>query len=217
MTLVTLLSRRPRRPVTRRMVALAAALGAVAGLAACGVPTGPPQGIPPSQVPFQLVSPNPPVTTTSIIPSAVPFYIYLFNSNLTLTQYPRFLNVKVAGLTSILETLVTGPSALEAQSGVTTSIPGDTRVLSVSAPVNKVVTVDFGNALSRVTGASQVQAVEQIVFTIDNAQPSTGVLFEIDGSAIEVPKGNGGSTAGPVTVADYPGATTATTTTAPGG
>lgn len=214
---MTRAARRTARTRTRRRVAvLGAALVAVTGLTACGVPTGPPRAISPDQVPFALTSPNPPETTTSIVPSAVPFYIYLFTSIGTLTQYPRFLNVKVAGLTAILETLITGPSVLEAQSGVTTSIPADTRVLSVSPPVGRVVTVNFSDALLRVTGSSQVQAVEQIVFTIDSAQPSTAVQFEINGFAIEVPKGDGTETANPVTVADYPAATT-TTTTPPGG
>ena len=199
----------------RRAAGLCAALLAVAGLAACGVPTGPPSAIPAGQVPFNLISPNPPATTTSL-PGGVPFNIYLFNPDGALQPFQRTVPVKVAGLTAILEYLVAGPSADEAVAGVSTFIPPDTRVLSVSPPVNGVITVNFSDALRRVTGSSQGEAVEQIVFTIDNAPQipqTTGVQFEIDGFAIGVPKGNSPETLEPVTMADYPGATVGTTTT----
>jgi hypothetical protein len=202
---------------TRRAAVAAVVLSALT-LVGCGIPTGPPSAIPAGQVPPNLVSPNPSVTTSTIVAGAVRFNVYLFNASLTLTGYQRFLNVKAAALNSILEILVTGPSPSEALFGVSTSIPADTAVLSVSGPVNNVVTVNFSDALTRVTGTSQVQAVEQVVFTIDNAPsipPSTAVLFEIDGLPIAVPKGNGVETNAPVSATDYPAATTTTTLPVP--
>jgi spore germination protein GerM len=203
-----------RGPGARRAAALAAALILAAAVAACGIPTGAPKRVPASQVPAELLSPGGSATTTTIASGGVPFSIYLFNAQTSLQAYPRFLNVHAAGLTAILEYLVTGPSAIEITSGVTTFIPGDTRVLSVSAPVNNVITVDFSDGLRRVTGAAQVQAVEQIVYTIDSVSipQTTGILFQIGGLPISVPKGNGTETDGPVSAGDYPNATTTTTT-----
>ena len=51
------------------------------GATACGIPTGPPQAIPPDQVPAQLLSPNPPTTSTTVPSAGVPFSVYLLNAS----------------------------------------------------------------------------------------------------------------------------------------
>jgi spore germination protein GerM len=188
-------------------------------LGACGIPTGAPKPVPSGQVPGQLVSPNPPTTDTTIPSGGVPFEVYLINAQNQLQGYNRTVALH-AGLIGILDYLVAGPSLPELEADVTTAIPSGTRVLSVTAPTksDNVVTVDFstdfGDPVSEVT---QIQAIAQVVYTIASAEPlqPTSALFEIDGALIDVPTGNGTETAQPVTVADYPGVVTTTTTTGP--
>ena len=118
------------------------------------------------------------------------------------------MGVHAASLTVFLDVLVAGPSLNEALSGVTTAIPGGTRVLSVGGPANNVVTVNFSSDFA-VSGSAQVEAVAQVVYTIDDSPPPkpapTGVLFEIEGAPIPVPTGSGSETTTPVTVLNYPG------------
>jgi spore germination protein GerM len=188
------------------LVALVVAVAALLG--ACGIPTSAPKAIPSAQVPFQLISPSPSGGTTTSIPGGVPASIYLFNAQGSLTAYPRVLALH-ATLADLIDLLLAGPSTGESQQAVTSAVPVGTEILSVSSVTNNVVTVNFSDAFRLAVGAAPVNAVQQVVYTIDksplvNASPPVGVLFEVDGRPIEVPLQNGVETSTPVTSADYP-------------
>ena len=203
----------PTRPARRHL--LVAAVVAAAGLTAtaCGVPVGPPVALSKSNAPG-LFSPTVPTT----IPVGVQVQVFLLDTSLVPTPVTRYVGVH-AGLTSVLAALVAGPSTTESD---TTAIPVGTTIESVQIQ-NTTVTVNLSAAFALVSGQSQVQAVEQVVYTVATwlKRPSTGVLFEVDGLPTPVPTITPGSfVSDPVTVANYPlptGTTTTTTTTAPAG
>ena len=62
-----------------------------------------------------------------------------------------------------------------------------------------LVTVNFNEAFSQISGTSAELAVAQVVATVaaQNGQ-TTGVIFEIDGQRTSVPIASGASVPGPV-------------------
>ncbi|HUE07393.1 MAG TPA: GerMN domain-containing protein [Acidimicrobiales bacterium] len=183
-----------------------AALGILplAALAAgCAVPTqGSPSAIPSARVPFHLLDPHPPTTTTTQPkPSAyvgVKVYFLNTNANNALTPTDRLVSAP-AQLPAIITALVTGPSSGDSAAGLITAIPSDVVVISAAATSQNVVTVNFSTAFGQITGTATEQAVAQVVTTVvDNTSPGTGVVFEINGTHTSVPIANGSLVAGPV-------------------
>jgi spore germination protein GerM len=185
--------------VTRpRLVALLVVLG-LAG-AGCGIPTQQgPNTILPNQVPFGLLSSEPPSTTTTQprLSSLVPVKIYLLTRDQQLTAVERYV-FSPAPLNSVLAALVSGPTASDSSSGLTSAVPSDVTILGAQL-VGSSVTVNLSSSYSSVTGASAEQAAAQIVATVV-AQDGlgTGVLFEIDGQHINVQVASGAMVPGPV-------------------
>ena len=181
----------------------------LAALAAgCAIPTqGSPSAIAASRVPFGLLDPHPPTTTTTQPkpPSYVGVKVYFLNENANnaLTAADRYVSAPAA-LPDIISALVTGPSSGESASGLTTAIPSDVTVLSaVDNPATHVVTVNFNTAFGQIAGTATEQAVAQVVTTVVNEIGlGTGVIFEINGTHISVPIANGSQVAGPVYLYD---------------
>jgi spore germination protein GerM len=176
-------------------------LAAVA--AGCALPTqGSPSAIPASRVPFNLLDPHPPTTTTTQPkPSSyVGAKVYFLNAkaNNALTPTDRLVSAP-AQLPAIITTLVAGPSSGESASGLTTAIPSDVAVLSAAETSPNVVTVNFNTAFGQIAGTATEQAVAQVVTTVVNEIGlGTGVVFEINGTHTSVPIANGSQVAGPV-------------------
>ena len=195
----------PRR---RFRPALFVLLLPVAALAAgCAVPTqGAPSAIPASRVPFGLLDPHPPTTTTTQPkPSSyVGVKVYFLNThaNDALTPSDRLVSAP-AQLPAIITALVTGPSSGDSAAGLTTAIPNDVVVISAGTTSPNIVTVNFNTAFGQITGTATEQAVAQVVTTVvDNTSLGTGVVFEINGTHTSVPIANGAEVAGPVYLLD---------------
>jgi spore germination protein GerM len=180
----------------------------LAALAAgCAVPTqGSPSAIPASRVPFNLLGPHPPTTTTtqpkpSSYDSVKVFFLDT-QANNALTPTDRLVNAP-AQLPAIITALVSGPSSGDSAAGLTTAIPSDVVVLSAGETSQNVVTVNFNTAFAQITGTASQQAVAQVVTTVvNNTSLATGVVFEIDGTHTSVPVANGALVAGPVYLLD---------------
>jgi hypothetical protein len=193
---------------TRRRLATLWLLPLVALAAGCAVPTqGSPSAIPSARVPFNLLDPHPPTTTTTQpTPSSyVGVKVYFLNThaNNALAPSDRFVSAP-AQLPAIITALVSGPSSGDSAAGLTTAIPSDVAVLSaVDNPAANVVTVNFNTAFGQITGTATEQAVAQVVTTVVNEIGlGTGVVFEINGTHTDVPIANGSQVARPVYLLD---------------
>ncbi len=184
-----------------------AALAVIA--AACAIPTqGSPSTMPRSKVPFNLLNPHLPTTTTTLpkLSSLVEVTVYLLNSALQLSPVQRVVPVS-APLSDIVNSMLAGPTSTEAAEGTVTAIPNGVRVLSISQPLkvqNAVVTVNMNTEFGLITGNDTELAVAQIVATIAaQSVAGTGVVFEIDGVRTSVPVSNGQYVAGPVYLSNF--------------
>ena len=174
--------------------------------AGCAIPTqGAPVSIAPSKVPFNLLDPHPPTTTTTQPkPSSfVGVQVYFLNAASQLQPAERYV-ASPAQLTNILDALMAGPSPSDVANDITSAIPSDVTVLAATTGAGNVVTVDMNDAFGVITGTDTELAVAQIVATVAAANGNgTGVLFEIDGQRTSVPVANGSEVAGPVYVIDF--------------
>jgi spore germination protein GerM len=169
-------------------------------LAGCAIPTqSSPQSIPPSKVPFSLLDPHLPTTTTTLpnLSSLVPVKVFFLNASEQLQPEGRVV-ASPAPLQAILTSLMVGPSQGEARNGVSTALPNDVTVLSTTTQ-GQVVTVNMNSAFGQITGTNSELAVGQIVATVANENGlGTGVVFEIDGEHQSVPVANGSQVSGPI-------------------
>jgi spore germination protein GerM len=194
--------------VTRRRAVLAApVVGVLALLAAgCSIPTqSGPSAVASSRVPFHLLDPHlPTTTTTQPKPSSlVPVKVFYLNANNQLAPVVRYVSAP-APLTSIINALLAGPSSGDSASGLTTAIPTDVAVLSAGSTAPNVVTVNFNSAFGQITGTATGQAVAQVVATVATEEGlGTGVVFEIQGQRTNVPVANGSQVAGPVYLIEF--------------
>ena len=169
----------------------------------CGIPTdGSPQAISKSDVPFHLLMPtSPPTTTPQTLTVGVPELIYLVDPTQHLSPVTREI-APPATLTEILGALMDGPSSAETSTGLRsflTGLPSD-----VSATVTSgIATVNFLSNPVQVVGPDQILAVSQVVFTATQQPGVTGVVFQIAGQPIEVPTSSDVLVAGPVNRATY--------------
>lgn len=194
--------RRDRVRLRSRPVVLILLLAMVA--VSCGIPTqDAPSAISKDAVPFNLLSPSSPTTTTATIPPVAsvsePIYLVAPTQHLS----PVFRNVAPpANLTQIIGALLEGPTSAEASIGLQSSLTGKSSDV-VATEANGIATVNFTTNPVQVVGPSQILAIAQVVFTA-MAQPGiTGVLFEIAGTAVEVPTAGGAQVPGPVTDNTY--------------
>lgn len=187
----------------RRLAALVLPLLALVATG-CAIPT---QSAPStmSKVPFGLLNPHPPTTTTTLPKptSLVPVKVFFLNTASQLTSAPHVVAAP-APLTSIIASLLAGPTQAE-DPGLSTAIPSNVAVLSATTQAG-IVTVNMNAAFSAIIGTSIELAVAQIVATVVTEEgPNTGVLFEIDGQRTPVPIANGSQVSGPVYLLDFLG------------
>jgi spore germination protein GerM len=171
--------------------------------AACGIPTAStPTPIAKSDVPYHLL--NPPTTTTTVpgTPPAVGVaeQIYLVSPDGHLVAATREVAVP-ASPTQVVGALLAGPTATETAAGIQSFLTHTG--VQVTAQASGAATVDFSTNPIQVVGPDQTLAIAQVVYTVTQQPGTTGVTFEIDGKAIEVPTAAGAQVPGPVGRVDY--------------
>jgi spore germination protein GerM len=190
--------------VRRRVAALALLVTAFV-TAGCAIPTqSAPSTMAPSKVPFNLLDPHLPTTTTTLPKpsSLVPVKVFYLNSTNQLTSAPRVVAAP-APLTAIISSMLAGPTKAETQQGISTAIPSNVTVLSATTQAG-IVTVNMNAAFGAITGISIELAVAQIVATIATENGlNTGVVFEIDGQRTSVPIANGSQVTDPVYLIEF--------------
>ena len=188
----------------RRAAFVVAAVVLAAAVVACGVPKdGKPREIVAQNVPFDLLAPTTSITpTTTAAGTTRQVTIYFADTDSRLRPVTREVEAP-ASLRKALVALLHGPTTDEA--GLHTAITSDTKLLHLRGPVDGLVTVDLGRQLLDVTGRQQILALAQVVYTATAYPGVDRVLFQFDGSAREVPNGEGTLTATPLGRLSYRG------------
>lgn len=170
---------------------------------ACGIPTSERAStVPERRVPFHLLAPTAPTTTTTPLPAAA-----FVSQPIALVADERVVMVRrdvavPAGLSDVIRALIAGPTAEEVARGLSTAIPPAVRLLDLTTEGQRV-TLDLSREFGRITGASEVDAVAQLVRTATSQAGVSQVSFAIEGSPIAVPTPDGATTTQPVSAADY--------------
>jgi spore germination protein GerM len=190
----------------RRRAAVPGVLLVAVLAAGCAIPTqSAPSTMAPSKVPFGLLDPHLPTTTTTQPKptSLVPVKVFFLNGSNQLTGEPRVVAAP-APLTAVITSMLAGPTRTETGQGITTAIPSNVAVISTEATEEGIVTVNMNAAFDAITGNSIELAVGQIVATV-TAQTGyeTGVVFEVQGQRTSVPVANGAQVNGPVYILDF--------------
>jgi hypothetical protein len=171
-------------------------------LAACGLPSdSSPRQIADDKVPFELLGPST-TTPTSSVPGGPSVHLYFLDG----TQL-RAVDRGVPGGDSqtVLNALVKGLIDSD-PFGVTTAIPKDTQIVSVTNDGDAVV-VTLNNAILNIGGAEQKNAFGQMVYTVTDLG-IRAIRFRVTdasgGSEQDVPTPtDNGAKAGPLTRADF--------------
>ncbi|MGH9089675.1 MAG: GerMN domain-containing protein [Acidimicrobiales bacterium] len=208
---------------------LAAILAVVAlALSGCGISAeSSARAIPSSKVPFNLLSNQPPSSTTTTSPNYATTITVYFTVTFSRYVSPVSRQVAKATITSILTVLLAGPSPVQKSNGYQSAFTRSGVRLIRASIAGGVATVDFNKAFGQTSGSLQVLAPAQVIYTLTvNFKTVTKVKFQIDGTTLAVPTPVGGLTPTPVGTSQYqtllapgtasPRTTTTTTTTTPG-
>lgn len=187
------------------MKRLAAAAVALAVLAVgCGIATDDePRALPRADVPFDLLAPST-TTVSSTTPVAVTTEVPVYLIGTGRLKVVRRLVESPPSLFRAIESLLAGPTAEEAGTGLRSAVTNQTRLLSVRVQ-SGVATIDLSGEFAAIGGQEQILALAQLVYTATAAQGVLGVRLSLDGKAVEVPRGDGTLTQEPLDPADYAG------------
>jgi spore germination protein GerM len=153
--------------------------------------------IPAGEIPFSLArspAPQPPVTATAQFTLA-------FVSRGRLTDVTRQLGSRQPQET-VMVALLDGPTSREDARGITSEIPPETRLLTISVQ-SGVAQVNLSREF-QAAGSSQsvLLRVAQVVQTLTSIKGVTLVRFQIDGEFVAVPT-DSGVVERPVGASDY--------------
>lgn len=175
----------------------AALLALLLGASACGI-GGEPQptrledvALPPEVVPEEAT----PADEEG--PSTLVFFI----QGETLVPVERGVSPTPGGA---IRTLLEGPRDTEAAIGLRSAIPAGTTLLRAAVD-GELATIDLSSSFSSIVGPEQVLALAQLVYTATSIPGITQAAFAIEGSRIDVARGDGSLSSGPVSRLDYPG------------
>jgi Sporulation and spore germination len=188
----------------RRKAWLAVALVCLGGLSACGIPSDPQANpVESHNVPFHLLSPTIPTSTTTSAPEAVFVTEPIYLLNPFGLAVVRLRDVATpANLSATINALLAGPTSGEVAAGITTAIPLGVRVLSITQAMS-TATINLNATFGLVSSSAETQAIGQLVLTATTQSGIGSVNFEINGTPIAVPTASGASSNAPVTAADY--------------
>jgi spore germination protein GerM len=111
-------------------------------------------------------------------------------------------NIGEATLMAVMEALADGPTRAERRQGLRTAFPGDEAIANVGL-VGGVGLVDLTEQFRTLDGPTQRLAIAQTVLTL-TARPGVGrVAFSLQGSPIDVPRGDGTLVQGSVSRDNY--------------
>jgi spore germination protein GerM len=169
--------------------------------AACGVPSADrastARG---SEVPFGLLD-EATTTTSTTIPelAATALDVWLVGDQVIV---PIAREVAApASIDRALDALAAGPTDVEATFGLRSVV--STEVIGDAEVVDGVATIDLRDAFATATPRDQLLALAQLVYTATELASVEVVSFTLDGQSVDVPRGDGSISDGPVDRRDY--------------
>lgn len=172
----------------------------LAALAACGVPTADhastARG---SEVPYGLLEVGERTSTTLPELSSAAATIWLVAAD---RIHPITREVaSPSSITRAFEALSGGPTDNEAQLGLRSAVPTD--AIEDVAVADGVATVDLADVFVSSAPREQLLALAQLVYTATQFRNVEVVQFTLGGEPIEVPRGDGEISEGPVRRRDF--------------
>jgi hypothetical protein len=171
-------------------------------LAACGVnPDARPRAIPANQVPFDLLATSTTEGTDTTLPIVtVKTTVYMIGPN-RLVGVSRSVPIPLT-LGSALASVVQGPTSSEESSGLRSAINPTTSVLNAQINGNTAL-VNLSDSFTDIGLQDQIYALAQLVYTATELPNVMNVQISLNGRPEEVPRGDGSTTSGLLTRADY--------------
>ncbi|MGK2950688.1 MAG: GerMN domain-containing protein [Acidimicrobiales bacterium] len=190
----------------RGLLHLAAIALLVAG--GCGLTENDsPQAIAPENLPPNLLEPDPGTSTT--IPEAgetvaVTVYLLVREGDTTRLSPVEREVVDPAAPGELLTSLLSTPSEAELETGVSTSIPTDTVLLSTELDEDSgELVIDISDELLAIQGTELANAFAQLVYTATEVEGVRQVRFLVEGEEVQAPDAEGAPVSGAVRRADY--------------
>ena len=175
------------------LLCLVTAVSAAALLAACGGSGGGSSPTPVATI-TSTAQPSPsssPATTPTAAPSATTTLSLYFLRGEALGVAERRVPATTTPATAALEALCAGPSASESAAGLTSAVPGGTRLLGLSID-GTTARVDLSAQFATGGGSLSMQArVAQVVYTLTQFRTIKTVAFMLEGSALDALGGEG--------------------------
>ncbi len=175
---------------------MAAVLGVMVAATACG--EGPSRPTP-SPSAGATTSPSPSPSTPA---AATTVYVYLMRGDHLGTAHHQVPATKAIALAAMTE-LLSGPTALESQAGLSSQVPLGTRVLGLSIS-GQVATVNLsGEFSSSGSPSSALARLAQVTFTLTHFPGVTRVQFQFQGQVVTHLLGADVSLSQPVQRSDF--------------
>ena len=158
----------------------------------CGGSTGPAApspsaGTPTSESPSVSPSASPSVSPSPVTASAVSAYLLKAEQVQPVARVAHGAGVAAEAVRGLLA----GPTAAERAGGLTTAVPGGTRLLGLTIR-GGLATVDLSGGFGSGGGSSSLTArVAQVVFTLTQFPTVQRVSFQLDGRAVSSLGGEG--------------------------
>jgi hypothetical protein len=169
-------------------------------LVGCGVPVSDEAETASGEdVPYGLLAAETGATTTSAAASATTATIWLVGDG-GIVAADRDVEPPV-DLVVVLGALEAGPTDAEARFGARSSVPTD--AVGDADVSSEIATIDLLQAFASAGPREQLLSLAQLVYTATEIDGITAVSFTLDGQPVDVPRGDGSVSDGPVRRRDY--------------
>jgi hypothetical protein len=180
------------------------ALVAACLLAGCGVPDDTrPRALDPADVPEELLEPAP-SSTAAPPPEEQPASIEIYLVNRAedrleaATRGARHWDIPMR-----IDALLEGPTEAEADGGLHSAIPAETRRLNIEHLQPTVATIDLSREFTAADDEAELLALAQVVYTVTEQSGVTGVSLLVEGEPQEGTDDGRLDTAGPLRRAHF--------------
>lgn len=179
--------------------------GVLVGLAALAPLVATACSVPDQQAPVTISGANLPAPPSTVAGSpagpGVRISVFFVGSNNALVAVPR--SDPSGDLGVAIGDLLAGPTRHEVAAGVSSALPGGTRILNSAVTSGGTAELNFGSALTSLTGHEELLAFAQIVATATSAPGVNWVQISVEGQPVNAPLPGGTLAQRPVTRADY--------------